>query len=170
MPAVSSAPAGTQHSSLPSHSKTAAVAAGTVGAIVGAIIALIVMLLLLRWRKRRTGDAVRATQHDDDVKNPGADGVGNAFQDTNGSGKSRESAKAIPNKVPLSSTFHLSFPLTSVITSTITEVDTKKPGLLRTDLGQYLASAELILRSIDPQGITKSRAAPQNLNLRTLEK
>lgn len=53
------------------------------------------MLLVLRWRKRRTRDKVRATQHDNDVRlqKSGPDGVGTAFQDKNGSGKSRESSR-----------------------------------------------------------------------------
>ena len=71
----SSAPTGTQGPSLPAHSKKAAVAAGTVGAIVGAIFALILIFLVLRWRKRRT------SQH------WGANGAGSALQDKDGFGK-----------------------------------------------------------------------------------
>lgn len=86
---ISSAPVGTARPSLPSHSNTAAIAAGTVGAIIGAIIALIVTLLVLRWHKRRAEDNSQATQRNNGLRLQGSDvnGAGSAFQDKDGSGK-----------------------------------------------------------------------------------
>lgn len=88
--AISSGSVGTSRSSSPSHPNTAAVAAGTVGAIAGAILALILIMLLLRRRKRRTEDNVQATQHEKDMplRESDANGAGSSGQDTNSSGMS----------------------------------------------------------------------------------
>ncbi len=87
--ATSLAPAATAQRSPSPHSRTAAVAAGTVGAIVGVIAALILALLVLRWRKRRTEDELKATQHDNDLQSQKLDGngAGSVSQDKHASGK-----------------------------------------------------------------------------------
>ena len=94
----------TVHPSPSSHSDTAAVAAGTVGAIVGAIIVLILMLLILRWRKRRAEDKLQATQHDNDLQsqNFDANGAGSAFQISHVSGKSWNCTRVTPFPTKLS--------------------------------------------------------------------
>lgn len=87
--ATSLAPAATAHPPPSPHTRTAAVAAGTVGAIVGVIVAFILTLLVLRWRKRRTEDEFKATQHDNDLRSQKFDGNGasSVFQDKHANGK-----------------------------------------------------------------------------------
>ena len=77
-----------------SHIDTAAVAAGTVGAVTGAIIALTLMLLVIRWRKRRTEKDLRAYKQDNDerVQDVGVNGVGGPFHCEDDNGKSRDLA------------------------------------------------------------------------------
>ena len=88
--AISPAPTANVHSSQPHHSNTAAVAAGTVGAIVGAIIALMLILLALKRRKRRRKEKLQATEHSNYLQSQKFDknGAGSASQDENAHGKS----------------------------------------------------------------------------------
>ena len=95
---TSSAPVETVRPSPPSNSDTAAIAAGTVGATAGAIFALMLMLLILKRRKRGMGNEVLATQRGKDLRSQRIDvnGAGGAFQGTDGSGKSWDTAQVTP--------------------------------------------------------------------------